>query len=150
MKRKPISRSILSKMIKQLAELEEQKSLILDKYYSEPSAKRDDFEKMVEKYTRYIETYLKNVSVVDKTDNGCPFVAIDSNVEVVDMEDKESYTFRVVSPLIDEAPADVDCVSYLSPIGKALLLKEINDELHIATPSEVLKYKVTGIWLMDA
>jgi transcription elongation factor GreA len=148
MKKELISKSVKEVMIKELANLEDQRSLILDKFYSEPSSKEDDFDVMVEKYIHRIENFIKNASTADKEDMTCPFVIIGSNVEITDLHGKESYIFRIVSPLINETPANVNCVSYLSPLGEALLLKEVGDELDIAISSSVLKYKITGIWLM--
>ena len=150
MKKKPVSKAILEIMIKQLTELEEQKTIVLDQYYAEPSSRRANFENMLAKYKVHLDTYIKNAIVLDGISSDCPFVLIGSHVEVLDMEENESYTFRVVSPLIDETTSKVDCVSYLSPIGRALLSKEVNDVFQIETPSQLLNYKVSGIWLMDA
>lgn len=150
MNKKVISKATMERIVKQLANLEDQKSIILKKYYSEPSEKRDKFKNMIQKYISYTENFLKNVSVVDEESVSFPFVTIDSNVEVIDLEEDESYTLRVVSPLIEETPVNVNCVSYLSPVGSALLLKEINDEINIEFSSQTLKYKINNVWLMDA
>jgi transcription elongation factor GreA len=150
MKKRFISKSTMERIVEGVTNLEEQKSVILDKYYSESSSKRDDFERLINKYISHIETFIKSASVVEKVETDCPFVTIGSNVEVIDLEENEAYTFRIISPLVDETPVNVDCVSYLSPIGKALLLKEVNDELDIKVSSQILKYKINGIWLMDA
>lgn len=150
MNRKVISKTTMEKIVKQLTELEEQKSIILERYYSEPSSKRDNFNKMIQRYVSYTENFLKNVSVVDEDTSSLPFVTINSDVEVTDLEEQETYTLRIVSPLIEESPVNVNCVSYLSPVGAALLLKEVNDEIRIQVSSQVLKYKINNIWIMDA
>lgn len=150
MNKKVISKATMERIVKQLADLEEQKSIILEKYYFDPSAKRDNFNKMIQKYISYTENFLRNVSVIEEENHSLPFVTIDSDVEVTDLEDQETYTLRIVSPLIEETPVNVNCVSYLSPVGSALLLREVNDEIDIEVSSQVLKYKINNIWIMDA
>lgn len=150
MSKKVISKATMERIVKQLADLEDQRSIILERYYSAPSPKRDNFKMMIQTYISYTENFLRNVSVVDEDNTSIPFVTIDSDVEVIDMEDEETYTLRIISPLTDETPVNVNCVSYLSPVGSALLLKEVNDEIDIQVSSQVLKYKINNIWIMDA
>ena len=100
MNRKVISKTTMEKIVKQLTELEEQKSIILERYYSEPSSKRDNFNKMIQRYVSYTENFLKNVSVVDEDTSSLPFVTINSDVEVTDLEEQETYTLRIVSHLL--------------------------------------------------
>ncbi len=150
MKKIPVSKEFLQTMIQQLTDLEEQKNIILDQYYPEPTLKRTNFEKMLDNYMNHLESFIKSARVTDSNYVNCPFVVVGSHVEVIDVEENESYTLRVVSPLTDKATISSECVSYLSPIGSSLLLKKINDEFQVETPSHLSNYKVNNIWIMDA
>ncbi len=144
-----ISTATFQAMVKHLAQLDEEKDLILNQYYPEVSSNRDDFQELIQSYVEHIELYLKNVSSGEKETeaNACPFVLINSEVEVEDINEKEVFRLRIVSPFQEEKRMEVECASYLSPIGKALLLRKVNDEVQVKTPMQTLQYKIKRIEL---
>ncbi|QGU96103.1 transcription elongation factor GreAB [Clostridium bovifaecis] len=149
MESKSLSKLIRETMIKNLVRLEEERQIVLEQYFPEPSLKRAKFEDGMDKYIQYVESFIKDATIDDKLNIYCPFVTIGSDVEVIDLEDNEVYIFRIISPLIDETLKDIDCISYLSPIGEALLLRKTNEEFQIKVPNGVINYRVNSIWIMD-
>lgn len=144
-----ISTATFQAMVKHLAQLDEEKDVILNQYYPEVSSNRDDFQELIQSYVEHIERYLKNVSSeeIETETDACPFVLINSEVEVEDINEKEVFRLRIVSPFHEEERMEVECASYLSPIGKALLLRKVNDEVQVKTPMQTLQYKVKRIEL---
>ncbi len=145
-----ISTATFQAMVKHLAQLDEEKDSILHQYYPEVSSNRDDFQELIQSYVEHIERFLKNVSsgeIETQTEDECPFVLINSEVEVEDINEKEVFRLRIVSPFKEEQRMEVECASYLSPIGKALLLRKVNDEVQVKTPMQTLQYKIKRIEL---
>ena len=83
----------------------------------------------------------------DKNRIDCPFVVIDSIVEVEDINSNEIERFKIVSPFFTTNPLDGDFASYLSPIGKSLLLKKVGDHVLIETPMGNIEYEIKSIEL---
>ena len=63
----------------------------------------------------------------------------------VRLEDKtgEEYCYRIVGP--DELDSDKHNISMDSPLAKALMKRQLNDEIEVVTPSQRLSYYITGI-----
>ena len=51
--------------------------------------------------------------------------------------------FHVVDPL--QGRVEENDVSYLSPVGRALLLKKVGDEIKVKTPGGTVHYKINAI-----
>jgi transcription elongation factor GreA len=70
-------------------------------------------------------------------------VSILSIVKVLDISYKEEVTFNMVSP--EEADFEKDKISITSPIGQALLGKEVNDTITVEAQAGKSKYKILEI-----
>lgn len=142
-----VSKSVHEKLIEHLIEMEEEKTRVIEEYYYDMSAERLEFETLIEYYISSIENYIKEFKKTDKVDAVCPFVIIDSIVEVEDINTKDVERFKIVSPFSTTNPLDGDSASYLSPIGKSLLLKRIGDHVFVETPVENIEYEIKSIEL---
>ncbi len=141
------SKAIFEKLIEHLVEIEEEKTKVIEEYYYDMSAERLEFEILIENYISKVDKYIKNVKKTKKIDTDCPFVLINSVVEVEDIYSKEVEKFKIVSPFLTTNPLDGDFASYLSPIGKSLLLKKVGDHVLIETPMENIEYVIKSIEL---
>ncbi len=141
------SEAIFERLIEHLVEIEEEKTRVIEEYYYDMSAERLEFELLIEDYISKINRYIKNVRKSKKIDTDCPFVIINSIVEVEDIYSKEVEKFKIVSPFLTTNPLDGDFASYLSPIGKSLLLKKVGDHVLVETPMENIEYAIKSIEL---
>lgn len=128
-----------------IREVEKEKDLLLKEYYSENVEESMDVEDFFREYTGTISSYLDTVKAGTDNVNSCPFVVINSIVEVQDIEDMETYQYRIVLPYLKDKDMSIDCASCLSPLGKALLLKGINQQVNIQIPTGTLRYVIKKI-----
>jgi transcription elongation factor GreA len=70
-------------------------------------------------------------------------VAFGATVKVLDLEADEEYVFNLVGP--EEADVKNGKISISSPVGRALLGKEVGDEAVIKAPARTIEYEVLEI-----
>lgn len=142
-KRLLLSRPVFQKIIETLVELEDRKSKLFDYYFPEKSEVRYEFEKFCDNYITNINNFIKNITVVDGKGNDLPFVMIGSTVEILDLSSKKIYNYRIVPPFKNNIGGDD--VSFLSPVGKALLLKKVNEKVKVSTPAGIFCFQIKSI-----
>ena len=64
-------------------------------------------------------------------------------MEVEDVDTEESRTFTILGP--DEADPAKGSISFLSPVGQALLGKEEGDEVSVDIPRGRVTYEIVSI-----
>jgi len=70
-------------------------------------------------------------------------IAFGATVKVLDVEADEEYVFNLVGP--EEADVKNGKISISSPVGRALLGKEVGDEAVIKAPARTIEYEVLEI-----
>jgi transcription elongation factor GreA len=70
-------------------------------------------------------------------------VAYGSRVTIEDLDDGQSLVYEIVFP--EEVEAAAGRISLSSPIGKALLNKEVGDEVEVQTPSGKRAYHIVDL-----
>jgi transcription elongation factor GreA len=70
-------------------------------------------------------------------------VAYGSRVTVEDLNDGQSQVYEIVFP--EEVEAAVGRISLSSPIGQALLNKEVGDEVEVRTPNGKRAYQIVEL-----
>lgn len=147
MVRVTLSEASFNSLIKHLVKVEEEKKELIEKYFLEPSKERNEFEKLIEDYIKHIEQLVRNAKKTQNLDNRLPFVTIGSEVEVLDLSCQEVFKYRIVNPF--QSNIKEGDVSFLSPMGKSLLLKKVGDEIEVRAPGGVFFYKVKSIQLLQ-
>lgn len=100
-------------------------------------------------YEHFVDGYLKKIrdvfgeAVVDSED--MPFVTISSVVTVMDETEGERMAFKIVSPNDDSSSEDVVLASYLSKVGRAMLLRAKHERVEVHTPQGVFYYRIESI-----
>lgn len=140
-----VAQSIHDKLIEHLVEMEEERARVIEEYYYTKSADRLNFEKIMDNYIASIEKYIKKSKKSKKQDTTYPFVIVDSTVVVENLKTKEIERIKIVSPFIASNLFDENIATYLSPVGKSLLLKKVGDHVSIETPMENVEYVVKSI-----
>jgi len=145
MGKEKVSRKILDDLISHVDKIKEERDLILEKYYPYYTEERAVFEKLMDEYIEKLEEYISGCGVEEGDGYTCPYSLIGSIVEVVDLEDNEIERYQIVSPFDSNVSGDYISASYLSPMGKALLLKRKDEIVDIKTPMGDFTYKVKSI-----
>lgn len=148
MSRIVLSRAVFETIVKHLVDIEEERVRIIEEYYPSLNKERDNFQKLINDYICKLEDYIPNIEIKE-ADKGIPFVIIGSVVELEDLRCNEIERLQIISPFTNKANTNLDCASYLSPLGKEVLLKNIGDKLEIETPSGCIEYQIKGIELIE-
>ncbi|NLY44356.1 MAG: GreA/GreB family elongation factor [Clostridiaceae bacterium] len=142
-----LSKAVFEMLVKHLVEIEEEKEQILGKYYPDTTEERELFIDLIDNYIGKIEEFIYKAKVKKDAEEACPFVIIGSTVEIEDMHCNEIERYKIISPFESNSNVNIDLASYLSPMGKALLLKKVNDIVLVETPMGQFTYIVRSIKL---
>lgn len=92
----------------------------------------------VETKIREIEQKLANSEIMDTLRSTDGKVGFGSTVTVENCENGEKVTYQIVGP--DESDIPSGKISIASPLGKALVGKEVDDEVVVKTPGGTKNY----------
>ncbi|MGI5887434.1 MAG: transcription elongation factor GreAB, partial [Syntrophomonadaceae bacterium] len=82
-----LSPGVHSRLVKQLAELEERKAHLVDDFYPLPTREREEFARLLDEYLQRIESLVTSAAPQETcSDNSVPFVTIDCAVEVKNLD----------------------------------------------------------------
>ncbi len=97
---------------------------------------------MIEGRIQQIEDSLSRAEVIDPKDLSGSKVVFASTVTIADEDDKES-TYQIVG--VDEVDVAAGKISYSSPIGHALIGRNLGDEVEVKTPSGETYYEIVKV-----
>jgi transcription elongation factor GreA len=89
-----------------------------------------------------IEDQLSRAMVIDPTTLSGSKVVFGATVTLIDEDDKK-VRYQLVGQV--EADAKVGRISYNSPLGRALIGREVGDEVEVSTPSGDRYYEIAKI-----
>jgi transcription elongation factor GreA len=143
-----LNRTAFSFLVKQLADLQEHIPIILDEYFANgldanQLKRRGEIESILEKYLNSLDILITKAQVTDCNTVTLPFVVMGSTVTLENVGSGRQYEFMVVTP--DQIDRQAGKISFLSPLGKALLLKKPGNQFEIQVPRGTINYKVLNI-----
>ena len=109
---------------------------------SEYDAAKDE-QRDIEARIEDIEKILKNAEVVVEEEVDLDKISIGCNVKILDIEFDEELEYKIVGST--EANSLKGKISNESPVGKALLGKQVGDIVKVETPGGEFEYKVLSI-----
>lgn len=132
----------------QLAQIEEQKLALFQDFFSAyaPGAPTDDWAEVrlfLEDYLHRVQELLARARVVEGRCPPLPLTLIGCDIQVEDLDRGHTEMFRVVSP--HEINPAAGRVSFLSPVGRGLLLKEPGEVLEVRAPGGTFRYRVVSV-----
>ena len=129
------------KMIAQkIKEAREQGDLSENAEYDSAKDEQRDIEARIEE----LEKILKNAEVVDESEADTDSINIGCKVQVLDMEYDDEMEYFVVGST--EADSLKNKISNESPLGKALIGKQVGDVVQVETPdNSIIEFKVLSI-----
>lgn len=90
-----------------------------------------------------IEDKLSRAEVIDPTTLDGDKVKFGAIVELEDMDNGKVVTYRLVGP--DESDIKEGKISITSPVARALVGKEVGDEVQVQAPGGVRNYEVSDV-----
>ncbi len=90
-----------------------------------------------------LENLLSRVQILEPEGIPVGEVYMLSGVKVKDLKLDEEITYTIVSP--EEADFELDKISVLSPIGKALMGKKSGETIQVDAPAGISEYKILEI-----
>jgi len=95
----------------------------------------------IDRRIRYLQKRLPDLKIVDTIPDNPRQIFFGAWVSLQD-EQEEEHTYRIVGP--DEFDTRTEYISMDSPMARALIKKEIDDEIVVQTPKGAIHY-----WVMD-
>lgn len=103
-----------------------------------------DQQGFVEGRIQEIEGKLSYVQIIDiKTIPQSDKVIFGSTVTIININTDEAVTYKIVGD--DEASVKMGKISYQSPIARALMAKEIGDEVVVKAPVGDIEYEIDSV-----
>ena len=133
---KVVRRKEVSQKIK---EAREQGDVSENAEYDAAKDEQRDIEARIEE----LEKILKNAEVVVEEEADLDKVSIGCSVKILDCEFDEELEYKIVGST--EANSLKGKISNESPVGKALLGKQVGDTVTVETPAGEFSYKVLSI-----
>lgn len=106
-----------------------------------------DEQRDIEAHIDELEGILKNAEIIDSKKIDFEKIHMGCKVKVRDMGTRKELTYEIVPST--EVNSREKKISYESPIGAALMNKEVGDVLSIDIPAGTLRYKVLEIHKAD-
>ncbi|MDH3392806.1 MAG: transcription elongation factor GreA [Desulfobulbaceae bacterium] len=91
---------------------------------------------------------LGRAEVIDCSEVNCDRVVFGTVVRLVDLDTDEEFQYQLLGP--DEADVKTGSISVLSPIGRAMIGKEVGDEVKVQAPGGVRELEVLEISTPEA
>lgn len=102
-----------------------------------------EHQSFVEKKIREIEQKLANSEIIDNLNVPDGKVGFGSIVTLENLDNAGQVTYQIVGP--DESDISSSKISIASPLGKALIGKEVQDEVKVQTPGGAKNYTILKI-----
>lgn len=155
MQRVPITVEGYEKLKKELEYLEKVERIQVIKAIEEARAHGDLSENaeyhaakerqgFVEARIKYLQQKLAMAEVIDTKNLPCDKVIFGVKVRLSSLETGTEVVYQLVGP--DESDPQIGKISITSPIGSALIGKEVGDEVTIKTPSGFKTYEILEIF----
>ena len=98
---------------------------------------------MAEARIKYIESRMALYQVIDLDTLSGDKVIFGATVDLEDVDSGEAKTYTILGP--DEADPSKGSISFLSPVGQALLGREEGDEVSVEIPRGRVTYEIIDV-----
>ena len=138
-----LTRESFQTLITHLVNFEDQLDNIIAEYYPQLNQERLDISTFITEYNNQLGEIVKNIITSPEADYTFPCVIIGCEVTIQDLASKEILYYSISGPYYEGF--NYDDISYLSPVGRALLLRRVGDIVVVKTPSGLYKYELLSI-----
>ena len=102
-----------------------------------------DKQGFIEGRIRELESKLSRAEVIDITKLNGTSVKFGCTVTICDESTDEEFTYKIVG--VDEADVKKNLLSVGAPLARAIIGKEVGDEVKLSTPSGTKEYEILEI-----
>lgn len=138
-----LTKDAFDTVLANLLEIEEGIYHILEDFFLEPTKEADEIKQIMNDYVGQLSNTINYISTMETANNEFPYVIVGCEVVVEDADNRKTYHYKLVSPLKNKI--DINEISFLSPMGKAVLLKKVGDSFTVETPGGKFDYKVLSV-----
>lgn len=138
-----LTQDAFDSLLANLLEIEEGKHQLIDDFFPEPTKEADEVKRLLNDYVGRLSDTITKISIIATANNAFPFVIVGSEAVVEDIDSHKTYQYKIISP--SKTKIDFNEISFLSPMGKALLLKDVDDHFMVEAPGGVFRYKVLSV-----
>ncbi|KQN96298.1 GreA/GreB family elongation factor [Paenibacillus sp. Leaf72] len=129
-------------LVSQLAVLGVERKRFLDAYFVMPGKERMEMEQFLFLYTEAVQELLSETDVLmEEKLQSMVLIGSHITIEYPDYEALDSFT--IVLP--EQANPDENLISFLSPVGRQLLLARLGESITVATPSGPMRVILASI-----
>lgn len=125
-------------LVKQLITLGEEKRTFLDAYFDVREPERIQMEKLLTAYTEYVQKLLLGP---DELLHSVVLIGSEIRFDYIDFHTSDE--FKIVMP--EEADPDAGRISFLSPVGRQLLLSSKGETRSVTIPAGSMRVRITEI-----
>ncbi|MGF9698573.1 GreA/GreB family elongation factor [Paenibacillus sp. MABNR03] len=125
-------------LVKQLITLGEEKRTFLDAYFDVREPERMQMDKLLSVYTEYLQKLLLGP---DELLHSVVLIGSEIRFDYIDFHTSD--TFMIVMP--DDADPDTGRISFLSPVGRQLLLASKGEVRSVTIPAGSMRVRITEI-----
>jgi transcription elongation factor GreA len=86
---------------------------------------------------------LSRAEVIDCSDVNCSRAVFGTVVTMLDLDEDVEVTYQLLGP--EESDVEKGVISIRSPLGRAILGKEIGDEAKVVTPGGIREFEIMNI-----
>ena len=86
---------------------------------------------------------LSRAEVIDCSDVNCSRAVFGTVVTMMDLDEDVEVTYQLLGP--EESDVEKGVISIRSPLGRAILGKEIGDEAKVVTPGGIREFEIMNI-----
>lgn len=141
-----VTKRVFQMLVQHLADIEEEKQYVVENHFPGFNHERNDFEELINSYIMGLKNIINNgIKIDEKCPEACPLVLIGSNIYLKDLEDDTVEKLKLVSPFRGKTDLGLDTASYLSPMGRALLLKKPGEQVSVEVPMGLLNYHIQSV-----
>jgi transcription elongation factor GreA len=97
----------------------------------------------IEARIAHLEGMLSRAEVIDSSELSGDRVKFGARVKLEDIESGEEKEYRIVGP--EEADVDKGTISVISPVARALINREIGDEVRVKAPGGAKTYEIVSV-----
>ncbi len=140
-----LSSAAYQQLISHLVNIEDHLDGLIDEYFPSLTIEREEFSELIAKYINELNAVMGKISVSADSGNIFPFVIIGSEVTIKDLDDQETYQYCISLPYQKDTRKRY--ISYMSPVGRALLLKRTGEQVSVQIPNGISRYQIESIRL---
>lgn len=138
-----LTQDAFDSLLANLLEIEEGKFQLINDFFPEPTREADEVKGLLNDYVQRLNDTITKISIIETANNAFPFVIVGSEAVVEELNSHKTYQYKIISP--SKAKININEISFLSPMGKALLLKDVEDHFTVEAPGGLFRYKVLSV-----